>query len=188
MKFKRVMKRWSVTAAVSTVLCLLVYLSTQQVLRQSANDPQIQIAEDKASALSNGEEISKAVPVLNLDLSRSLSPFIIVYNNNGEPIASSGTLHGRIPAPPFGVFEHAKVNGENRLTWQPERGLRVASVIVSYGGSNPGFVLAGRSLRETEVRESQMVSFAGISLLIILVLSFGLITGGEYLLAENFEK
>ena len=185
MKIKKIMKRWLVTAAVSTVLCLLVYASTQQVLRQSANDPQIQMAEDAANALSRGNDISKVLPATNIDISESLSPFIIAYNYNRDPIASSGTLQGRIPVPPRGVFDHAKVNGENRLTWQPERGVRIASVIVSYGGSNPGFVLAGRSLRETEVRESRMVSFAGISLLIILVVSFGLITGGEYFLAEK---
>jgi hypothetical protein len=185
MKIKRIMKRWLVTAAASTVLCLLVYASTQQVLSQTANDPQIQIAEDAANALSKGNDVSKLLSSKKVDISQSLSPFIIVYNSNGNPIASGGTLHGRIPAPPRGVFDHAKVNGENRLTWQPERGVRIASVIVSYNGNNPGFVLVGRSLRETEVRESQMLSFSGISLLIILVASFGLITGGEYFLAEK---
>jgi hypothetical protein len=185
MKIKRIMKRWLVTAAVSAVLCLLVYASTQQVLRQSANDPQIQMAEDAASLLSNGAEIAKIVPATNIDISKSLSPFIIVYNNSGNPIASGGTLHERTPVPPSGVFEHARMNGENRLTWQPESGVRIASVIVSCGGNNPGFVLAGRSLRETEVRESQMLSLSGISFVVILVISFGLIAVSELFLPDK---
>jgi hypothetical protein len=185
MRVKKIMRRWLVTAAVSTVLCLLVYASTQQVLRQSANDPQIQMAEDAANTLSNGIDISKVVPSANIDISQSLSPFIIIYNNNGSPIASNGTLNGKVPAPPPGVFDHAKFNGENRLTWQPESGVRIASVILSYNGKNSGFVLAGRSLREIEVRENQMLSFAGISLLIILFGSFILISGGEYFLPEK---
>jgi hypothetical protein len=188
MKIKRIMKRWLVMAAVSTVLCLLVYASTQQVLRQSANDPQIQMAEDAAISLSNGAQISSVVPASNIDISKSLSPFMILYNNDGVAVISNGSLHGKIPSPPAGVFEHARMNGQNRLTWQPERGVRIASVIISYSGSYSGFVLAGRSLREIEVRESQMLTFSGISLLILLVMSFGLITGGEYILAENSPK
>lgn len=188
MRIKRIMKRWLVTAAVSTVLCLLVYASTQQVLRQTANDPQIQMAEDAANSLLNGTEISYVVPTSNIDISKSLSPFIIVYNKDGVAVTSNGTLHGKIPSPPSGVFDHARINGQNRLTWQPERGVRIASVIVSYGGSNPGFVLAGRSLREIEVREGKMLTFSGVSLLIIQIISFGLITGGEYILAEGSLK
>ncbi|HKI77962.1 MAG TPA: hypothetical protein VKA26_05445 [Ignavibacteriaceae bacterium] len=184
MKFKRILKRWIVTAFVSTVLCVLVYASTQQILRQSANDPQIQMAEDAVNAISKGAEISSVIPVANIDIANSLSPFINIYNSNGDAIAGSGRLYGNLPVPPHGVFKHTKTNGENRLTWQPERGVRIASVILSYSGTNSGFVLAGRSLRETEERESQMLFFSGISLLILLVVSFGLIIGSEYFLRE----
>ena len=38
--------------------------------------------------------------------------------------------------------------GEDRLTWQPEPGVRSATVVVHYQGAQAGFVMAGRSLRE----------------------------------------
>ena len=46
---KSILVVWLAIAAATTVVCGLVYLSVQQVMRQSANDPQIQIAEDAGS-------------------------------------------------------------------------------------------------------------------------------------------
>ena len=51
-------------------------------------------------------------------------------------------------------------------------------VVVSYGGANPGFVVAGRSLREVETRENALsleTIFAWIAALLstlILVIGF----------------
>ncbi len=42
--------------------------------------------------------------------------------------------------------------GEDRITWQPEPGIRSAVVVVHYTGATPGYVMAGRSLREVEWR------------------------------------
>jgi hypothetical protein len=47
--------------------------------------------------------------------------------------------------------------GERRFTWQPEPEVRLASVLVEYDGANPGFVLAGRSLREVERLENHIL-------------------------------
>ena len=45
------MKTWVPLTIGTTLLCGLVYLATQQSIRQGANDPQIQMAEDAAAAL-----------------------------------------------------------------------------------------------------------------------------------------
>lgn len=72
--------------------------------------------------------------------------------------------------------------GENRLTWQPREGVRIAAVIVFY---QDGFVLAGRSLREVEIREAQVTQFAGLTWLLALVTTLIVIAFGEFFLAEK---
>jgi hypothetical protein len=73
---------------------------------------------------------------------------MIVYDDQGEAVASSGALHGQIPSLPAGVLDYVRENSEDRVTWQPEAGVRIAAVIVRFEGVESGFVLAGRSLRE----------------------------------------
>ena len=66
--------------------------------------------------------------------------------------------------------------GQDRVTWQPEAGVRMATVVVSF---DHGFVMAGRSLTEVEKRESQVESLSGLALLGIWVATLILITLGE---------
>lgn len=144
---------------VITGFCGLTYTTVQQNYRQGANDPQIQIAEDTASKLSSNDSVESVVPKEKVDISKSLAPFVIVFDLNGKPVTGSAILNGKIPTPPVGVFEYAKKFGENRLTWQPQENVRIASVIVPYSGKEQGFVLAGRSLREVEKREEKLEFF-----------------------------
>ena len=140
----------------TTLVCGLIYLSAQQVLRHLANDPQVQIAQNTAAALSRGESpvvFKELLPASSkTDMAASLAPFVIAVDENLKPVSSTVELAGKTPIPPDGVFEYAKTHGENRLTWQPRPGLRNATIVVHHDGPRPGFVLAGRSLRETETR------------------------------------
>src|ERR1035438_8964656 len=77
-----------VLAAISTVLALALYSIPQQVLRQGANDPQIQMAGDLAARLEQGVAPIEAVPAGAVDIARSLSPFVIAYDDQGQPLAS----------------------------------------------------------------------------------------------------
>ncbi len=149
------------------------YLAVQQALRQGANDPQIQMAEDAARAMGGGEPASLLVPKGPVvDISKSLAPFLILYDDAGTPLASSGVLDGKAPVPPSGVFAFTRSHGEERVTWQPRPDVRIAAVLVHTDGPNAGFALAGRSLRETERRASSLILqfaaawFAGIALLL----------------------
>jgi len=86
-----------------------------------------------------------------MDIFKTLSPFMIIFDQDGKPLASNIELNGKIPVPPIGVFDNAKLKGENRLTWQLEAGVRIAAVIVPFNSNGQsGFILAGRSLRESE--------------------------------------
>ena len=179
-----VLKHWLPIAAVTTILCLLVYATVQQVFRNSANDPQIQMAEDAAAALAHDAPVASVVPPARIDIERSLAPFTVVLDGKGGIVATSGLLNGRSPAIPPGVLEFAKTHGEHRVTWQPERGVRIASVVLAYGGATPGFVVAGRSLRESERRTAQLGTFVITAWLAALAVSLILVSGGEVLVPE----
>ena len=157
MNIQRVTRHWLPLAAVATVVCMLVYLCTQQSLRQGVNDPQIQLAEDAAHALAAGATAQSVIPPGMVDLARSLSPFVAIYDASGKPLASSGQLDGAPPAPPHGLFALTQREGEHRVTWMPRRSVRMAVVLVAAGGPHGGFAMAGRSMREVETRESQML-------------------------------
>jgi hypothetical protein len=135
------------------------YLISQQVLRMSANDPQIQLAEDGAQRLRDGEDPARVIPDRHVDMATSLAPFVIVYDDNLHPVASSSHLNGSIPTPPRGVFDFVRSNNQERVTWQPRPGVRIASVVTR---SKNGFVLAGRNMREVEIRESQVFKLAAM--------------------------
>jgi hypothetical protein len=159
----RVFLYWLPSAFVITVLAGLLYGAVQQSFRQTANDPQIQIAEDAAAQLESGQSVQAVVGGAKVDMARSLAPFLIVYDDAGNVLAASVQLNGATPELPPGVFTSVRQAGEDRLTWQPQKGVRSATVITRYVGSKPGFVLAGRSLREVEKREDQLRLFASVA-------------------------
>ena len=160
----QISKRWLPLAIATAGLCGLVYGSVQQSLRMGANDPQIQMAEDAAIALNAGASMDSLVPTTRVELSTSLAPFIMVFDDSGNVLASTATLHGKVPVYPSGVLDYTRQHGEDRVTWQPENGVRMATVVVRY---DQGFVLAGRSLREVEIRENNMEGISGVALLFI---------------------
>ncbi len=167
-----------------TLLCLIIYLAVQQTLRQTANDPQIQMAEDAAAVLARGETPAalaiQATAADKIDMAESLAPFLMSFDEEGKPIGSNAQLAGKFPAPPAGVFAHARTHGQNWVTRQPRPGVRNATIVIHHGGPRPGFVLAGRSLREVEARVSNIgrliaaawaVSLCGL-LVVFLTLGF----------------
>lgn len=145
-------KIWIPLALTSTLLCGLLFIVVQHYIRQSANDPQIQLAQDRASLLSQNRPLQEVVPVTTVEIDKSISPFFIIFNEQKEVIASSALLDGKTPVPPQGVFEYVKTHGENRFTWAPREDVRIAAVITSFQGEKSGFILVGKSLQEVEKR------------------------------------
>jgi len=126
--------------------------------------------------------VDALVPSRQVDISRSLAPFYVIFNTTQEPIASSGFLDGETPQLPDGVLDCAKQNGENHLTWEPKTGTRIATVIVLY---KDGFVLAGCNMREVETRETQVSMFAGTTWILASIATFIVIAFGEFFLANE---
>jgi len=180
MNIKNVFRVWLSFAVVVTASCALAYISVQQVLRSGLNDPQIQMAGDSAYALNNGAAIEAVVPVEKVEMSRSLAPFIVIYDNQGKPVASSGLLNGQMPDYPKGALDVSRQSGENRVSWQPNPTVRVASVVVPY---NNGFVMAGRNMREVEQREQNAGRLAGVVWILTMITTFAAVVLGELFLS-----
>lgn len=176
---KNILRTFIPLAVVITLLTGLIYATAQQVERISANDPQIQIAEDAALALSSGQSLDAVVPTNKIDIATSLAPFVVVFDDSGKPIATSGLFHNQLPSLPSAIFDYVRQNGEDRITWQPEPGVRHATVITRFGGAKPGFVMAGRSLREVEKRTDNLLLIAVIGGIAILIAAFVAVTLSE---------
>jgi hypothetical protein len=182
---KNIIRHWLPLALLTFAFCGLVYLVMQQSFRISANDPQIQMAEDIASAMAGGTAPASLVPAGDIDIASSLSPFVVVFDETGTVLASSGLLHGKNLALPAGVLDYVKANGEDRLTLQPEPGVRIAAVIAPVTGAKPGFVLVGRSLRETENRIDQLGLLVVATLAVTLVASLVIVALVEIVLKKT---
>lgn len=173
---------WLTVTLLVTGGAALIDLSVQQDYRQSANDPQIQIAQDLAATLKN--QIASCDHLgPTIDINATLSPFVIVYDQNGKAINScapgtsatvTGLINGHLPTLPSGVISYALAHGQDRFTWQPSPGLRFAAVLTHFQGTQNGFVLAARSLHEIELRERQLNTNVLIALLAAyVVISIG---------------
>jgi hypothetical protein len=182
---KAILRAWLPLAVAITGVCGLVYVTSQQMLRMGANEPQVQIAQDWAIALEQGYSADSVGSAAKVDIAASLSTFVAVYDDAGKLLASSGQLRGTDPLLPAGVFDYTRRNGEDRVTWQPEPGVRVAAVVVHFGGAKPGFVAVGRSLRETERRDGQMMLISAAAWLVTLAATFVTVAAAQLVLGEK---
>lgn len=164
-----------------TLLGGVAAITMQQMLRRGANEPQQQMVESYSIKIASGTSPSEAIPAGHIDISQSLEPFLIFYDNFGSPIHSNGFLDAAPPVPPAGVFDRMRRTGSDTLTWQPRPGVRIAMVARRVKGANPGFLLAGRSLRVVEEYESQLRRIVLIGWLIVI----SLLTGGAALLVST---
>ncbi|HEX3044231.1 MAG TPA: hypothetical protein VHY08_05715 [Bacillota bacterium] len=178
-KWGKIFSLWFPGVLIITMLAGLAYGVAQQVFRHLANDPQIQMAEDTAAALALGSQPETLIPSNKIEIGESLAPYLIIYDETGKPVIGNGVFHQEIPLPPSGVFDHARVR-QNRLTWQPKPGVRSAIVVQHFSGRQSGFVLAGRSLQETEQRVNQMQN-----LVLLGWLAMNLVLLGWYILFKR---
>lgn len=175
-------------AVAVSVMSILVYVAVQQNFRQNANDPQVQMAEDASVTLAQNNIPASIVPRGQVvEISRSLAPFIMVVEKNGNVLESDATLDGQAIKIPAGLFdETANSGGQYRVTWQPEPNVRQALVIQSVPNSDQ-FVVAGRSLREAEHRTELLGWYVLAAWLGTLVITLILLIGIEALSAFKAE-
>ncbi len=163
--FVRAVALWVPIAVAVTGLAAVVYRAVQQDLRQGANDPQIQMAEDAAARLNAGAAPMAVMPSEQVDLAGSLQAYVMVFDASSRLVASSATLNGQAPPFPPSVFDAARSRGQDRITWQPAPGVRSAVVVQPW---RDGFVVVGRSLRLAEERIDQIFLLTGLVWLLTL--------------------
>lgn len=152
---------WVLSLVLVTFFCLLLLFVVQRMYRQGANHPQIQIAEDASAAFEQNQFTNETlkssfesfVPsVSQVDVGLSLSPWIQIYDDAGNLLESSAIIQEAQSTPYISkqIFEKTKKRGEDRVTWQPKKGIRQAIVITEFSGLRSGYIVVGRSLREVE--------------------------------------
>ena len=170
---------WLPVAAATTVLAGLGYVVVQQDLRLSANDVPQQLAEDAATRLDAGAAPLDVVPATKTDIRASLAPFVMVYDEQGNLLASSAVLDGAAPQYPTQAFSDARNRHPDTVTWDTLTGARSATVIVPY---QHGFVVAGQSLRLTEQLIDKMLLIVVVCWVAALAASAAAALGGVIVL------
>lgn len=168
---QHIFKQWFVFVILITLIAGLVSITVQQSYRQTANDPQIAMAHDLVFQLENGK---KFTPSTTKNIAKEYGTFTMLYSENGTVVASEAVLNNKNPMLPHGVLDYAKKNGQNRLTWEPQKGVRLATIVYPY---SHGFVLVGRSLYETELRETSLEQGVALFWIVSNIIMLAVITG-----------
>jgi len=161
-----------ILVGISTVIAMAIYVIPLQVLRLGTDDPQVELAGNLTWQIEQGIAPADAVPNGTVEMARSLSPFVAAYDEQGRPLASQARLNGQTPTLPPGILDFVRQHGEDRFTWKPSQGIRIAAVVQRVDGSHPGFVLAGRSMREEAARQGLLKQLAGLAWIAMLGLVF----------------
>ncbi len=168
--------RWLPIALMVTLVMGFVYLALQQHIRAEADQPQVAMAQDAVDQLTSGVTPAKVVAPPVYDITKTLSPFVIIYDSHYMPVAGNAILDGQLPIVPSGSLAYSATHDDNRVTWQPTDSIRIAAVIRSYTNQGKiGYVLAGRNLQEPERQESQLTAVMLAGWFIVLVSSLGLV-------------
>ena len=154
-----------------TFNCLLIYVITQQSLRLSANHRPIEIANDLAIKLEAGNKIEVLVASDKTDISKSLSPFVMIYDPNKTLMMTSGLMGNTNPVYPSGVFAYVDQHKTDQVTWQTSNGLRYASVVIK---TSNGYIVVAQSLKQTENLIGLIGELDLIAWILGVIFSFGI--------------
>lgn len=170
-------------AIIITGIILCLYATVQQTYRSSANDPQLQIARD----LSVDETKYNILVNDHVELTKSLSTFVEMFDENGAPVKSTGYINGLMPQPPKTIFNFINTNSEDVITWQPSADVRLAMVFEKMK-EGKGFVATGRSLKEVEIRENnlaKMIMITWLACMVVLLIHF---LAQRYIILKSTQK
>jgi sensor histidine kinase regulating citrate/malate metabolism len=174
------LRLWLLAVLASVILVGFGYVAVQQNYRLSANDPLVQNAELIKSYLSAGAQADQ-LSNGSVDPSKSLNMFFAVTDDNQKLQGGSLQVNGGTPLPPKGVFEAAKKNGTDKITWTPAKGVRTAIVVSHYTGTKSGYVIVGTSLKEVEQHINELTLMAAATLALLIAIS----TAGARMTGNN---
>jgi len=172
--YSSVLRSWLPLAIAIVGVIGFGWLGLQQAYRNAADDPQVEMAKDAAAGINQHQPVSAVIPKTLIDVKTSEAAFMVITDQDGKALATSGQLDGSAPIPPKGSLETAKKKGLNRLTWEPSKGLREATIIVPFDASanSHGYVIVARSIKEAERRETDLAHLAFAAAIVTLAASF----------------
>ena len=88
---------WFPLAIAHTLISGIIYLAGQLIYRQEASDPQYQMAEDAADAITRGAHPQSVVLEPTVDLNSNLSPYLIVCDEQKNPVTTTVMFNGQVP-------------------------------------------------------------------------------------------
>lgn len=184
----RILKFWLITSFVIFVAVAASYVGAQQVLRQSANDPQAIIISNIKSKVFQGEDPRKLVPMEKIDISNDLSTFVQIYDSNFNLVSGNAYIgvQNNIPKVPEGVLKKAMIvdsDGRSNVTWEPESGIRIATV--GEWSTDKWFIVSGRNIWEVEKRIETLTLQYAIGFVGAVVLDLIVVALLERLLSEK---
>ena len=162
---------WIAGAALITLAAAAAWLGYGVSLRSGGDQQPLRLATQAASRLEAGSPPASILPPA-INMAASPAPFVMVFDRRHHALASSGRLNGRIPVLPGAVLAWAARHGEDRITWEPQPGLREAAIIEPYGQPRRGFVLAAQSLHTISARQRTLTWSIACCWLAALTLSF----------------
>jgi hypothetical protein len=164
---------WLAIIGSTTLVLGAAYAMTQQSTRLAANDLPISTAQTIKKQLTNETEPSDFIPTQKVDLKTDNSVFTIITDGDHHVLISSAELNGKVSLPPAGVFDFAKAHGSDDITWQPQKGVRLATHIETYSAPStvhsPGFIITGQSLKPMEDRINTYGLIALVAWIAVLI-------------------
>jgi hypothetical protein len=147
---------WLAIVGASTLVLGGAYAMVQQSTRLGLDEGPLQGSIFYSQQLKDGTlDPANLSSSSKTDLSAETASFAIITDSNLHVLGSDAELNGQTPLPPKGVFDYAKANGSNTITWQPSDNARLAIRVIPVEISTlntKGFLVIGQSLKPAEKR------------------------------------
>lgn len=157
----------------STIFVSICY-AAKGVLRQQANDPQVEVTDQVANIIRQGAPLDVIISgAEQVDLSKSGALFVMIYDKDKNLVGSSAVLNGQPLSLPVEALDKAKGFNDYRFDWEVSEYVKAAAVVKAV--DEIGYVVAAKSLAEYENRANTLsqplwIGWA-VSIILALVLS-----------------
>lgn len=163
-------RQWLAIVGAATIIIMASYVFAYQSARSAANELPRIISSAVERQLKSGAAPADTVPPSDTNLRDLSNGFVIITDEKAQILTTSAKLDGKPAMPPTSSFVLAKKHGQNELTWQPTKGLRLATLIKPYeNGDVKLFIVSGQSLAETEKRLSSFIAVAILAWLATII-------------------
>lgn len=171
----RVVTIFLILVVICSIIFVAIACTARGVLRQQANDPQVEVTEQVASIIRQGAPLEVIISgAEEIDLADSNALFVMIYDKDKNLVGSSATLNGQPISIPGESLDMARNDVDYRFTQEPQEGMRLA--LVSKAVDDKAYVVAGRSLAEFERRADNLNQPLWIGWVISVLLSLFLAT------------